>query len=188
MDLKKMLTELQKKKLLRIARETLEYYLSGKELPVILYDDPILQERRGVFVTLKKKGELRGCIGYIEGVKPLAMAVRDMAIQSATGDPRFPPVNYKELKDIDIEISVLTPLKKVKDAEEIVMGKDGVIIKKGYRQGVFLPQVAEETGWTKEEFLGNLCMYKAGLPPDAWKDKDTEIYTFQAEVFSERGI
>lgn len=181
-----MLTELQKQKLLKIARETLEYYLSGKELPPLPDEDPVLQERRGVFVTLKKQGELRGCIGYIEGVEPLAMAVRDMAIQSATGDPRFPPVSYKELKDITIEISVLTPLKKVKSHEEIVLGRDGVVIKKGYRKGVFLPQVAEETNWSKEEFLSNLCLYKAGLPPDAWKDKDTEIYIFQAEVFSEK--
>lgn len=183
-----MLTELQKQKLLRIARETLECFLSGKELPPIVYDDPVFQEKRGVFVTLKKKGDLRGCIGYIEGIEPLAMAVRDMAIQSATGDPRFPPVNYDELKDIEIEISVLTPLKKVKSAEEILLGRDGVIVKKGFRQGVFLPQVAEETGWTKEEFLSNLCMYKAGLSPDAWKDKDTEIYIFQAEIFSERSV
>ncbi|HOL21619.1 MAG TPA: AmmeMemoRadiSam system protein A [bacterium] len=180
-----MLTEQQKQELLKIARETLDYYLSGKELPPLVYDDPVLQEKRGVFVTLKKKGDLRGCIGYIEGIEPLAMAVRDMAIQSATGDPRFPPVNHRELKDIKIEISVLTPLKKIKNVEEIVLGRDGVIIKKGYRQGVFLPQVAEETGWSKEEFLSNLCMYKAGLSPDAWKDKDIEIYTFQADVFSE---
>ncbi|MCX8082041.1 MAG: AmmeMemoRadiSam system protein A [bacterium] len=180
-----MLTESQKKNLLKIARETLEYVLSGKELPPIECDDPVLKEKRGVFVTLKKNGDLRGCIGYIEGVEPLVMAVRDMAIQSATGDPRFPPVSYKELNDIEIEISVLTPLIKVKDAEEIVLGRDGVVIKKGFRQGVFLPQVAEETGWSKEEFLSNLCMYKAGLPPDAWKERDIEIYTFQAEVFSE---
>ncbi|MDD3726208.1 MAG: AmmeMemoRadiSam system protein A [Candidatus Ratteibacteria bacterium] len=180
-----MLTEQQKQKLLKIARETLEYYLSGRELPPLPNGDPVLQERRGVFVTLKKEGELRGCIGYIEGVEPLAMAVRDMAIQSATGDPRFPPVRYEELKDIEIEISVLTPLKRVKSSEEIVLGRDGVIVKKGPRQGVFLPQVADETGWSKEEFLSNLCMYKAGLPPDAWKDNNTEIYIFQADVFSE---
>jgi len=180
-----MLTDIQKQKLLNIARETLVSYLSGRELPPIEENDPVLQERRGVFVTLKKNGELRGCIGYIEGIEPLANAVRDMAIQSATSDPRFPPVNYKDLKDIKIEISVLTPLKKIKDTGEIVLGRDGVIVKKGYRQGVFLPQVAEETGWSKEEFLSNLCMYKAGLPPDAWKKGDIEIYIFQAEVFSE---
>ncbi len=181
-----MLTEKQKSLLLRIARETLENYLSGKKLPEIKVDDPVLLEKRGVFVTLKKKGELRGCIGYIEGVEPLYLAVRTMAINSAVKDPRFRPVVFEELKDIEIEISVLTIPKRVKNADEIVLGRDGVIVKKGFNQGVFLPQVAEETGWSKEEFLSYLCLHKAGLPPDAWKDPKTELYIFQAEVFSER--
>jgi len=180
-----MLTEQQKDKLLWIARETLACYLSGKEIPPIAADDPVLQEKRGVFVTLKEGNELRGCIGYIQSVEPLAGAVRDMAIQSATGDPRFSPVRYDDLKNIRIEISVLTVPVRVKDAGEVVLKRDGVIIKRGHRQGVFLPQVADETGWNKEEFLSNLCQYKAGLPPDAWKEKSTEIYTFQAEVFAE---
>jgi len=180
-----MLTEQQKQKLIGIARETLACYLSGKELPPVMADEAVLQEKRGVFVTLKKGGELRGCIGYIQPVEALALAVRDVAIQSATGDPRFSPVRYDELKDIRIEISVLTVPARVKNAEEVVLKRDGVIIRKGYRQGVFLPQVADETGWRKEEFLSNLCQYKAGLPPDAWKEKSTEIYTFQAEVFGE---
>ncbi len=180
-----MLTEDQKKLLLKIARETLENYLSGKKLSEIKIEDPVLNEKRGVFVTLKKKGNLRGCIGYIEPIKPLYLAVREMAIHSATQDPRFEPVRYNELKDIEIEISVLTVPKKVKNADEIVLGRDGVIVKRGFNQGVFLPQVAEETGWTKEEFLSYLCSHKAGLPPDAWKDPKTELYIFQAEVFSE---
>ncbi|NLG12574.1 MAG: TIGR00296 family protein [Elusimicrobia bacterium] len=179
------MTEIQKQKLLRIARETLECFLSGRKLAALVNDDPVFQERRGVFVTLKKKDELRGCIGYIEGVGPLAEAVRKTSIQSATEDSRFPSVEYSELEDITIEISVLTPLKRVEDAGDIQLGRDGVIIKKGYRTGVFLPQVADETGWTKDEFLSNLCMYKAGLPADAWQDKETEIYIFQADVFSE---
>ncbi|MCD6407937.1 AmmeMemoRadiSam system protein B, partial [bacterium] len=162
---RKMLTEKQKKELLKIAKETLEYYLSGKKLPELKIDDPVLKEKRGVFVTLKKHGNLRGCIGYIQPIKPLAEAVREMAIQSATQDPRFPPVKYEELKDIEIEISVLTVPKRVKSPDEIVLGRDGVIVKRGFRQGVFLPQVAEETGWTKEEFLSALCSHKAGLPP-----------------------
>lgn len=181
-----MLNENQKKLLLKIARETLEYYLKGEKLPELKIDDPCLKEKRGVFVTLHKEGKLRGCIGYIEPVKPLYIAVREMAINSATEDPRFPPVNYNELKDIEIEISVLTLPKRVKSIDEIVLGRDGVIVKRGFNQGVFLPQVAEETGWTKEEFLSYLCLHKAGLPPDAWKDPKTEIYIFQAEVFSEK--
>ena len=180
-----MLTEKQKRKLLKIARETLEYYLSKKELPEIKENDPVFKEKRGVFVTLKKNGHLRGCIGYIYPVAPLVEAVRRMAIESATGDPRFSPVSFDELKDIEIEISVLTVPKRVKSADEIVLGRDGVIVKRGFNQGVFLPQVAEETGWSKEEFLRQLCWQKAGLSPDAWKDPETELYTFQAEVFSE---
>ncbi len=181
-----MLTDQQKKLLLKIARETLENYLSGKKLPELKIDDPVLMEKRGVFVTLHKKENLRGCIGYIEPIKPLYLAVREMAIHSATQDPRFEPVRYEELKDIEIEISVLTVPQKVKSADEIVLGRDGVIVKRGFNQGVFLPQVAEETGWTKEEFLSYLCSHKAGLPPDAWKDPKTELYTFQADVFSEK--
>jgi AmmeMemoRadiSam system protein A len=179
-----MLTEQQKKKILGLARETLKCYLSGKEVPAIPEDDPVLQEKRGIFVTLKRGGELRGCIGYIQPIKPLAEAVRDISIQSATADPRFPAVSHEELKEISIEVSVLTVPKKV-DAKDVSLGRDGVIVKKGYRQGVFLPQVADETGWTKEEFLNNLCLHKAGLPPDSWKKPDTEIYTFHAEVFAE---
>ncbi|MCM8815459.1 MAG: AmmeMemoRadiSam system protein A, partial [Candidatus Omnitrophica bacterium] len=117
-----------------------------------------------------------------------AQAVRDMAIESATGDPRFLPVSLKELKEIEIEISVLTVPVRVSSPDEIVLGRDGVIVKKGFRQGVFLPQVADETGWTKEQFLSALCAHKAGLDPDAWKNPDTELYIFQAEVFSEHQL
>lgn len=183
---KKMLNKSQRQILLKIARETLEYYLSEKKLSELKIDDPMLIEKRGVFVTLRKKGELRGCIGTLLPQEPLAKAVRSMAIQSATADPRFPSVALEELKDIEIEISVLTVPVKVSGPDEIVLGRDGVIVKKGFRQGVFLPQVAEETRWTKEQFLSALCAHKAGLEPDAWKKSDTELYVFQAEVFSER--
>lgn len=180
-----MLTEQQKQKIIGLARETLSCYLAGKDLPPVVADDPVLQEKRGVFVTLKKAGKLRGCIGYIQPVEPLASAVRNVAVQSATADPRFPSVSYDELKNISIEVSVLTVPERVKSADDVVLGRDGVIVKKGYRQGVFLPQVADETGWNKEEFLSNLCLHKAELPPDSWKQPGTEIYTFQAEVFAE---
>ena len=180
-----MLTKEQKEKLLKIARQTLEFYLKNKPLPEIKETTPVLNEKRGVFVTLKKRGNLRGCIGYIYPVVPLIEGVRKMAIESATGDPRFSPVTYEELQDVEIEISVLTVPKRVKSSDEIVLGRDGVIVKRGFNQGVFLPQVADETGWSKEEFLSQLCWQKAGLSPDAWKDPETELYTFQAEVFSE---
>ena len=180
-----MLNEGQQKQLLKIARETIENWLEKKRKIKLDVKDSQLQEKRGVFVTLRKNEQLRGCIGMILPEKPLAEAVVDMAIESATADPRFPPVSFRELKEIKIEISVLTVPKRVKDYQEIELGRDGVIVKRGFQQGVFLPQVATETGWTKEEFLENLCSHKAGLPRDAYKDKDTELYTFQAQVFSE---
>jgi len=137
-------------------------------------------------VTIHKKGQLRGCIGNIYGTQALYLTIRDMAIASSSKDPRFPPLSVDELKDIDIEISVLSIPKKTTNIDEIKMGTHGVIIKKGFHSGVFLPQVATETGWSREEFLSNLCSHKAGLPADAWKDKSTQVYIFSAEVFSEK--
>ncbi|MDD5455302.1 MAG: AmmeMemoRadiSam system protein A [Candidatus Ratteibacteria bacterium] len=187
-----MLNEEQKKKLLKIARETMETYIKEGRRLNFKEDDPALLEHCGAFVTLrnaKKKPQdeesLRGCIGHIVSNEPLYKTVRDMAIASSTEDPRFPPVTVNELKDIKIEISVLSTPKKIKNIDEFELGTHGVIIQKGFNQGVFLPQVATETGWKKEEFLSCLCSHKAGLPPDAWKDKDTNIYIFEAEVFEE---
>jgi len=116
----------------------------------------------------------------------LVETVHDMAVAASSQDPRFSPVTPAELKDIDVEISVLSKPRKVKDASEIVLGKHGVIVSSGNRQGVFLPQVADETGWSKEEFLSELCSQKAGLPPDAWKDPNVSLYVFTADVFSEK--
>lgn len=127
---------------------------------------------------------LRGCIGNIVGAKPLWQTVRDMAVESSSRDPRFPRVTKDELRDIKIEISVLTPPQKV-TADDVVLGRDGVIIRRGARQGVYLPQVADETGWSKEEFMGSLCKHKAGLSEEAWREDDTDILTFQADVFGE---
>ncbi|RKZ20397.1 AMMECR1 domain-containing protein, partial [bacterium] len=131
-----------------------------------------------------KHGELRGCIGLIKGIKPLYLAVQDMAIAAALRDPRFPPVSPSELDEIEIEISVLTPLKEVKDVEEIKVGRDGIYIERGYHSGLLLPQVATEYGWTREEFLDHTCM-KAGLFPGCWKEEGTKIYRFSALIFSE---
>ncbi len=180
-----MLNEEQQRELLKIARETIKTWLEKRrklKLPAV---DSQFQEKRGVFVTLRKNEQLRGCIGMILPEKPLAEAVVDMAIESATADPRFPPLSLRELKEIKIEISVLTVPERVKDYRKIELGRDGVIVKRGFQQGVFLPQVATETGWTREEFLQNLCSHKAGLSENAYKEKDTELYTFQAQVFSE---
>jgi len=179
----------QKRRLIDIARETIEEYLrTGKKLDVKESDERLMREE-GAFVTIHKKGYLRGCIGNIIGKKPLYVTIRDMAISSATQDPRFPPVKPEELDDIDIEISVLSQPKVIRDVDEIKLGTHGVIVSQGLRHyGVFLPQVADDTGWTKEEFLSQLCAQKAHLPADAWKDPKTKIETFTAEVFSEKNI
>ncbi|MBI5554439.1 MAG: AmmeMemoRadiSam system protein A, partial [Elusimicrobia bacterium] len=124
---------------------------------------------------------------YIMPIEPLYQAVSKMAVESATGDPRFSPVTKDELVKLVIEISVLTVPERVKNLDNIILGTHGVIVRKGGRGGVFLPQVATETGWSKEQFLTELCEQKAGLPAEAWKDSDTELYTFSAQVFQEKG-
>ena len=182
---KPMLTKKQKERLLEIARKTMETYVkNGKKLD-FKEDDPTLNREMGAFVTLHRSGQLRGCIGNIIGSGPLYLTVRDMAIQSSTQDPRFLPVNSDELEKIDIEISVLSELEEIKDPNIIEVGKHGVLVKSGYRSGVYLPQVGTETGWNREEFMMSLCGNKAGLPPDAWKTGKCKIFIFTAEVFGE---
>lgn len=181
------LNEDEKKELLTIVRKTLENYLNNKKIPDFKITSENLKKRYGVFVTLNKFGELRGCIGYIEGIKPLYEGVIDNAINAALRDPRFPPVSLKELKDIKIEITILSPLKKIDDINKIVVGKHGIFIKKGFYQGLLLPQVATEYGWDRETFLKHTCL-KAGLNPDAYKDKDTEIYIFEGLIINEEEI
>ncbi|MDD4899459.1 MAG: AmmeMemoRadiSam system protein A, partial [Candidatus Omnitrophica bacterium] len=180
-----MLNHEQRKKLLEIARTSIQTYLeTGKRLE-LKESDPFLAREMGAFVTLRQNDDLRGCIGNLAGREPLYLTIRDMAIEAATGDPRFAQVTPEELKNVTIEISVLSPMKRIQSVDEIELGKHGVLIKRGFQSGVFLPQVATETGWSKEEFLSNLCAHKAGLPAQAWKEKGAEIYTFSAEVFSE---
>jgi len=145
----------------------------------------ILKQKNGVFVTLKKREQLRGCIGTIVGMMPLYRGVKENALKAALRDPRFPALKKEELKDIHIEISVMTPLQEIHNYKQIRMGTDGVIIKKGYNQAVFLPQVATETGWSRDTFLGQLCR-KAGLPADSYKKPGMNFYIFQAQVFSEK--
>ena len=181
-----MLDNEQRKKLLEIARRSIEKYLKDGEKMEIKESDPLLIQESGAFVTLHEAGQLRGCIGNLVGRGPLYLTVRDMAVEAATGDSRFEALKLPELKNIEIEISVLSPMQKIKDVAEIKLGLHGVLVKKGFNSGVFLPQVASETGWSKEEFLSQLCSQKAGLAPDAWKDKSTDIYIFSAEVFSEK--
>ena len=144
---------------------------------------PAAMERRGVFVTLKKHGELRGCIGRMVPDRPLATLVGAMALQAAFEDPRFRPVTLDEVPKLEVEISVLTPMKPVLGPSEIVVGRDGVLLQKGGRSAVFLPQVAPEQGWQRDEMLDNLAR-KAGLPDKAWRE-GARFSTFQALVFSE---
>ncbi|OQX88818.1 MAG: hypothetical protein B6D65_05330 [candidate division Zixibacteria bacterium 4484_93] len=181
------ITDKQKEYLLNLARRSISYYLkTGEMISIEPPEDKILKKELAVFVTLNKKGQLRGCIGQMVAQEALYKAVIDMSVSAATHDYRFPPVKLEELDDINIEISILTPLEPVSSWEDIVLGRDGVYIRKGYRSGVFLPQVADETGWTKEEFLSQLCYQKAGLPPDCYKDPDIEIHTFRVVKFHEK--
>lgn len=180
-----VLTEEEKAQLLRIARKSIGYTLARRtDLP---YDStkvsPALQQHCGAFVTLHKGGKLRGCIGNLVGYKPLYQTVSSMARAAAFEDPRFYPVKESEMKDIDIEISVLSPLRKIQSIDELQLGRHGIYIVKGEHRGTFLPQVAEETGWTKEEFLEHCAHDKAGLPWGGWKD--AELYVYEAVVFGE---
>ncbi len=172
-----------KKALLHLARETITRILLTDTVPLARGFPPHLQKPQGVFVTLKKRGELHGCIGRIIGDEPLYKLVGTMAVQSALNDKRFSPLAADELKDIEIEISVLTPLKQVSGAGAIVVGRDGVLLDKEGLSAVFLPQVATEQGWKREALLDNLCL-KAGLSTGCWK-QHAHLSTFQATVFSE---
>lgn len=185
---KMVLDEPEKTELLKIARKTIEEYLFRKhaqEVPSNTFS-MALCSKSGAFVTLKKQGELRGCIGQFESEDPLYKLIQQLAIASATKDYRFSPVTSRELDSIHIEISVLTPLQKITDVNEIRLGTDGIYIKKGSRNGTFLPQVATDTGWSLEEFLGHCSRDKAGIGWDGWKEKDVEIFTFQAIIFGEK--
>ena len=181
-----MFNEVQKKKLLGIARQTIADYVTSGRTADFNEDDPQLNIKRGAFVTLHKDGKLRGCIGSFTSNEPIYKLISKMAIESATGDPRFSPVTKEEINSIDIEISVLTEPELIDDWRKIRLGVDGVIIRRGFSSGVFLPQVATETGWDLETFLSQLCWQKAGIPADSYKDPNTKIYTFQAFIFSEK--
>lgn len=176
------LNEEEKKTLHHIAKTVIENKARGKAVPEFKIESHILKENRGAFVTIQKKRQLRGCIGYIEGHGPLHKTIEEMAEAAAFRDPRFSPVKEKELPELDIEISVLTPLKRIKDVNEIQVGKHGIYIVRGMWAGLLLPQVATEYGWDRLTFLEHTCQ-KAGLPPNAWKEKDIEIYIFSADIF-----
>src|SRR4030042_4630364 len=179
--------ETQKRILLKTARDTVEAVITRRPIPEPRSDDPELNAHCGCFVTLKNKGRLRGCIGQFISEGPLIELVSQMARASATGDPRFfsDTIRPNELKNLDVEISVLSPLRLTNDPLSLQLGVDGIYIKRGRASGCFLPQVATETGWSKQEFLSSCCAHKAGLSPNAWKDPKTEVYLFTAGVFGD---
>jgi MEMO1 family protein len=173
----------EKKTLLAFARETILRYLTTETVPLARNFPGRMNVPQGAFVTLRKNGELRGCIGHIPADIELGKTVGTMALQSAFNDPRFPPLQLSEFKHIEIEISVLTPMHPIASSNEIVVGRDGVVMSKSGNSAVFLPQVATENNWDRAEMLDNLCR-KAGLSSGCWK-QDAKFQVFQAEVFSE---
>lgn len=172
--------------LLAVARNAIAGELGKEEVKVEIPDAEVLREKRGVFVTLESDGRLRGCIGNITPVYPLEEAVQKNAVSAAFGDPRFAPLSAEEFSDIEIEVSVLTVPEKLeyKGADDLLkkltVGEDGVVLKKGYYEATYLPQVWDEIK-EKETFLGSLCM-KAGMPVDEWKKGELEILTYRVEL------
>ncbi len=179
------MTSTDQRILLNLARESVEAAALGKPAPE-LSSDEILSRPGGAFVTLKISGHLRGCIGHFSGIGSLGATVRSMAREATLSDPRFIPVSPDEIKKITIEISVLSPMEII-DANDVLPGIHGLYIRRGSRAGTLLPQVAREEGWNRETFLKHTCL-KAGLPPEAYLEKGTEILSYTAEVFSETTI
>lgn len=168
--------------MLFIAKNSIEGFVKDGKIPELKISPQKLKERRGVFVTLKKRGELRGCIGCLAGDRPLYQLVSQMALAAALEDPRFSPVAEEELPELEYEVSVLSPLRKINSLEEIRLGIHGVQVVAGHNSGLFLPQVAVENSWDMETFLAKL-MLKAGLPKNYWKENPVDFYIFEAEIF-----
>jgi hypothetical protein len=179
------LSSQEKKILLTAARESIRSIFSEANIPAIDYKRyPNLKLKAGAFVTLKIKHELRGCIGYITSDQPLFDTVCEVARHAAVQDPRFPPLTAKEFISVDLEISVLSPMKKISDYSEIKIGEHGLLVEEGYNRGLLLPQVATENNFTVEQFLKSICL-KAGLPSDLWQKKTLNLKVFTALVFHE---
>lgn len=173
-----------RRRLLAVARQAAADALAGRK-PGPIPPDGVLGLYAGAFVSLHRRGELRGCIGHPGGNQPLATVIPECAVAAATGDPRFPAVRPEELKECVIEISVLGPITPVTDVADISVGRHGLIVEQGWHRGLLLPQVAVEYHWDREAFLSRTCG-KAGLPADAWK-QGARISMFEAEVFDDSG-
>jgi hypothetical protein len=179
------LNEQEKSELLALARKSVEYVVTQKEIYVPPASSSVtLNQERGAFVTLTESGNLRGCIGYTSAIKPLYLTVRDTATHAALHDPRFRPVSDAELPRLEYEISVLSPLRRVTDIQQIKIGEHGLLMKNGDSEGLLLPQVPVEQKWDLQTFLEQTCA-KARMPSGCWKDEDTDIFSFTAVVFHE---
>jgi AmmeMemoRadiSam system protein A len=176
-------TEHDRRLLLRIAREAIAAYV-GDAPAHVPGAAAILTRPGGAFVTLHRDGDLRGCIGHIEPNEPLGAVVRRCAVAACSTDPRFPPLAADELDAIDIEISLLGPLEPIAGPEDIVVGRHGLVVERGWQRGLLLPQVATEWNWDADAFLEHTCQ-KAGLPHGAWRE-GAKVWRFEAEVFSEQ--
>ncbi len=176
------LSDREKEYLRKQVETSIKARLDGVKPPDEVPESKVLKEKRGGFVTLKKNGNLRGCIGYIEAYKPLYQTIREMAQAAAFDDPRFPEVSLNEWPEIEIEISVLTPLREIDDPEIIEVGRHGLLIQHDSSSGLLLPQVPLEYGWSREEFLAHTCL-KAGLAPDCWRRSGCRLFVFSAEIF-----
>jgi AmmeMemoRadiSam system protein A len=180
------LSEATRRDLLDLARRALMAHFSGDPPPRLGSDrSEAFGEARGLFVTLRRRGELRGCIGTLAPEGDLSRTVPKFALRAAFSDPRFPPLSAEELLETDIEISVLTPPAPLEDPEALEIGRDGLILEARGRSGLLLPQVATEWAFDRERFLAEVCR-KAGLPEGAWRDPDAGLWVFQAEVFGEK--
>jgi len=179
-----MLNDDARRALLSIARASIRAAAEGADPDIAVPGIPELQGPGAAFVTLRADGALRGCIGHLAAEQPLWISVREMAVAAATRDDRFSPIAPDELPGLEVEISVLSPRKRVGGPAHVVIGRDGLYVRRGPNSGLLLPQVATEHAWSGEEFLAQACK-KAGLPIDAWRDPATVIETFTAEVFGE---
>lgn len=184
-----MLTRNLQRELLGIARSAIKAALQNKQFHTGFPSkvSPELMRPGGAFVTLRTNGKLRGCIGYMESRLPLAEVVREVAVKAASEDPRFSPLSIQELDRTDLEISVLSPLRRIRSKDEITIGEHGLLIESGPYRGVLLPQVAVEYGWNVDEFLEAVCT-KAGVDRFAWKDPSSELMVFTAQVIDEENF
>lgn len=181
------LNDNNKRALLQLARESIFSAVHHQKHSPTKHESRVLQERAGAFVTLRNHSELRGCIGYIEPKLSLVQTVEEVAAKAALEDPRFHPLTDEELNFVDIEISVLSPLQKVNNVEDIEVGKHGLVVDAGFTRGLLLPQVAEENQWDRETFIRHTAM-KAGLVPEAWNHPSVQLFSFTVEKFSESDL